>query len=448
MTPHPVGRDKSPNGGREGDTDTHFVGFSGQFDRQEERRSVMPLDNIDYYTYAINTDDNDMDGRARMILPAFSKLTNKNSFDLRCLADTGAKKSVMPLTVATKLNLKISPDIVGTVRGASGQDLKQCGVAQVFIKTGKSTRKMIKFLVCENMTSEILVGLADLINLGIVSQTFPKMPELIDEDDSDCLNVEMEKKTDMESPEANCMTAQEQEMVSKLKSKYRDVFVQTLKPDKTISKETPVEIKLRPGAKPYQILGARTTPVHFRAQGSKLTSELMQSGVIRRVTEAREWTAPANFVVKPGTDKLRLVTDFSKLNAFVVRPVTPFPSPADIMKRIQPGSKIFCSMAAKHGYFQLLMSEEASKLTTFILEDGRFEYLRAPQGLVSSGDHFNGVMQEILRGLGNWIHIELDDILITGKSLPDLEGRSRRFWTAAGNTGFNWERANSKLGTA
>ncbi|WP_416879625.1 reverse transcriptase family protein, partial [Litorimonas sp.] len=314
------------------------------------------------------------------------------------------------------MNLQISSDITGTMRGASGQDLKQCGTAAVFIRTGKTTKKMVKFLVCENMTSEVLVGVGDLLNLGIISQDFPKMPDLLDDEEIECLRVEKEESED----KLDYQTAEEKELVRKLKLKYKEVFIQTLDKNKTISKG-PVEIKLRPGTTPYQLLNARTTPIHFRTRAAKLTKELLESEVIRRVTEAREWTSPAHFVTKPGTDTLRLVTDYRRLNDTVIRPVTPFPSPGDIMKRIQPGSLIFCSMDAKHGYYQLQLSQEASKMTTFLLEDGRFEYLRAPQGLVSSGDHFNGVMQEIFRGLGPSVHVEIDDILITGKSIVDLE---------------------------
>ena len=40
----------------------------------------------------------------------------------------------------------------------------------------------------------------------------------------------------------------------------------------------------------------------------------------------------------------------------------------------------FAKLDATHGYFQIPLDEEASKLTTFILLLGRYRYLRAPMG--------------------------------------------------------------------
>ena len=64
---------------------------------------------------------------------------------------------------------------------------------------------------------------------------------------------------------------------------------------------------------------------------------------------------------------VRLVTDYTKLNHFVVRPVHPFPSVAGIIQNIPVSAACFAKLEATHGYFQIPLNEEASKLTTFIL---------------------------------------------------------------------------------
>ena len=56
-----------------------------------------------------------------------------------------------------------------------------------------------------------------------------------------------------------------------------------------------------------------------------------------------------------------MVTDYSKINKFVKRPVHPFPSVADIVRSIPAGTKCFAKMDAIHGYFQLALDEESSK---------------------------------------------------------------------------------------
>ena len=87
------------------------------------------------------------------------------------------------------------------------------------------------------------------------------------------------------------------------------------------------------------------------------------------------WVSPAFFVPKPDGVRMRLVTDYTKLNKYVQRPIHPFPSTRDIMQSIPHGQKLFAQLDAVHGYFQLALDEESSYLTTFLLPQGRFRYL-------------------------------------------------------------------------
>ena len=82
------------------------------------------------------------------------------------------------------------------------------------------------------------------------------------------------------------------------------------------------------------------------------------------------------------------MTDYTKLNQYVVRPVHPFPSVFDITQSIPAWAACFAKLDAMHGYFQIPLDDEASKLTTFILPSGRYRYLRAPMGLSSSSDEW------------------------------------------------------------
>ena len=75
---------------------------------------------------------------------------------------------------------------------------------------------------------------------------------------------------------------------------------------------------------------------------------------------------------------MRLVTDYRILNQFVRRPVRPFRSANELMKRVHPGSKWFCKLDAIHGYFQVPLEEESSLLTAFLLPDGKRIYLAPP----------------------------------------------------------------------
>ena len=83
------------------------------------------------------------------------------------------------------------------------------------------------------------------------------------------------------------------------------------------------------------------------------------------------------------------------------------------------GTKFFAKMDGIHGYFQLALDEESSKLTTFLLPSGRYRYLHAPMGLSSSSDEWCRHSDQAIHGLPFTKKI-VDDILVWGSSLPEL----------------------------
>ena len=70
-------------------------------------------------------------------------------------------------------------------------------------------------------------------------------------------------------------------------------------------------------------------------------------------------------------------------------------------------------MDAVHGYFQLALSEESSLLTRFLLQQGKFKYLRAPMGLNASSDR-------MVTGLP-WAKKIVDDTMIWAPTLEELQ---------------------------
>ena len=86
--------------------------------------------------------------------------------------------------------------------------------------------------------------------------------------------------------------------------------------------------------------------------------------------------------------RVRLVTDFAALKRVVQRPTHPFPSTREIIEAIPSEAELFCKLNTVHGYFQLALDEQSSKLTTFLIHQGRFRYLRALMGLNASSDEW------------------------------------------------------------
>ena len=106
----------------------------------------------------------------------------------------------------------------------------------------------------------------------------------------------------------------------------------------------------------------------------KLRDDLLAAGIIRKVQDCTEWVAPAKFVPKPGGKKVRLVTDYRRLNEAVERPGHPFPCATDILRSIKPSSRWFGKIDAVHSYFQVPLAASSQLLTTFLLPDGKYCY--------------------------------------------------------------------------
>ena len=121
--------------------------------------------------------------------------------------------------------------------------------------------------------------------------------------------------------------------------------------------------------------------------------------VFAPVDEPTTWCSLAFFVSKADGKRVCLVTDFTALNKFVRRPTHPFLSTREIIEAIPPEAKLFCKLDAVHRYFQLALDEKSSKLTTFLIQQGRFRYLRASMGLNASSDKWCQQLDVIIRGL-------------------------------------------------
>ena len=96
-----------------------------------------------------------------------------------------------------------------------------------------------------------------------------------------------------------------------IKEDFADVLSDSLATACGRMKGEPVHLELNDDdIKPCHVKTARQVNIHHRDAANKLMDELLQAGVLVRVEEWTEWISPAFFVEKPGTSKVRLVTDY------------------------------------------------------------------------------------------------------------------------------------------
>ena len=143
---------------------------------------------------------------------------------------------------------------------------------------------------------------------------------------------------------------------------------------------------LKDNAVSYRMSAPRPIPVRSQEPAASEITNHIASGIIVQCDEPTDWCSPAFFVPKGDGKCVRLVTDYTKLNQYVVRPVHPFPSVFDILQSMPASKACFAKLDAIDGYFQIPLDDKASKLTTFILPSGSYRYLRSPMGLSSSSD--------------------------------------------------------------
>ena len=112
---------------------------------------------------------------------------------------------------------------------------------------------------------------------------------------------------------------------------------------------------LKSNAIPYRVSAARQIPLKFKEPAEACINELLNKKVITPCHTPTEWCAPPFFVVKPDGKSVKMVTDFTRLNSFVKRPVHPFACVSEILQMIPPTAKFFAKLD-----FKIALDEESS----------------------------------------------------------------------------------------
>ena len=181
-------------------------------------------------------------------------------------------------------------------------------------------------------------------------------------------------------------------------------------------------------------------PLHWKEPAEEAVRKLVACSILLHETEPTERISPGFFVpnrdplerevLKKGMvvvtlKDLRLVVDYTGLNRFVKRPVHPFPATKDIIQQLPGDGMVFATLDTVQGYHQIGLSEESSKLTTFLLPSGRYWFLHAPMGLSASLDEWCCHSNKVIEGIKGVQKI-VDDILISAPNLKTIEKRIRK----------------------
>ena len=362
---------------------------------------------------------------------------------VEAVPDSGAEASVIGTSHLASLGLTradLSPCNQETIRTANGQEMSCLGTFPATFKIGNRTTQD-EVYVFDSIQSPLMSWYTSL-DLGILPFDYPA-PQLSAPDSSE--NVEDPDFSTANSaprrsksshtktePNADLSTAARLEYTaddrkislakSQLLKEYADVFAahHALKP----MEGPPVRIHLQKNAKPHSVSVARNIPVAWKDTVKKEIDDMVLRGIIEPVGDVpSDWCSPLVIVPKQNGQP-RVCVDYTMLNKQVHRPLYPLRTPKDAVSSIPAEARIFTTLDAANGYWQLPLDEDSQMLTTFITPWGRFKFLRTPMGLNSTGDSYCRRGDIALDGIDN-ISKVVDDIIIADSSLDDHIARVR-----------------------
>ena len=294
------------------------------------------------------------------------KGSRRKRFHCEVLPDTGSARTIMRTDLAVQHDLQLQPSST-VLLAANGSAIGVKGEVTLTAVMG-DTRVEMRVVVAD-IQVEFIMAWYHLQPLGIISSNFP------------CAKANAVAEGE-DFSESRC-----EALRSQLMEEFATVFSDELEGRALIGDPMKIHIKKNVSVVPRKVFTARQIPLHMRKPAEQLIQKLLSGGIIARVEGPTDWVSPAKFVAK-ANGGVRLVTDYVQLNKFVERPIHPFPSTQDIIQNIPADANVFAKMDAVHGYFQIPLDEESSKLTTFLLPSGRYRYLRAPMGLNASSDEW------------------------------------------------------------
>ena len=122
---------------------------------------------------------------------------------------------------------------------------------------------------------------------------------------------------------------------------------------------------------------------------------MVTSEVIRVVTEPTDWCSAMVPVVKKNGN-VRICVDLKKRNIAVRREQLMLPSLDDIAPKLAH-SKVFSTLDAACGFWQIPLDENSQLMTTFITPFGRYAFRRLPFGISSAPEIFQRKCRHLLR---------------------------------------------------
>ena len=356
------------------------------------------------------------------------------------IADTGAEVSVMGRTHLMQLGLS-SKHLAKTSRRlqhAAGGGLQVLGTIRVQLSLQDRQTSESIFVVAG--VDDIFLSLSACRQLSIVHADFPchQIGAISDAYPSEAADMAADKPRQVPDRPVQPPFPPTEENIPKLeawlKERFSDsTFNTTSKPLPAMS-GPPHHIHLKDGAEPFVAHTPIPIPHHWKKEVKRQLDEDVAMGILRPVPagEPTEWCF--RMVTVPKKDgKPRRTVDFQPGNKACLRETHHTPPPFDMVSSVPPSS-YKTVLDAFNGYHQVMLDEESRKLTTFITEYGRYQYLRTPQGHCSAGDAYTKRYDDIVAGVERQCKC-IDDTLLYDADIAQAFFHTFDYLTLCGSNG-------------
>ena len=309
------------------------------------------------------------------------------------IPDSGSSRTIFAKSILDREGISFQPNVDNEeLFNASNEAMSVNGTVQLTTTfNGRST--LVDGLVSEDLKDTVLLSWHDAEALGSLSIT---------------------RFASLGNPSKR---------LEKIKKKFGKILKNSLSNEPMSGPPMKVHFKkeaIKKGIRPKKVYTTSQPPLHLKPAADKALAEAIEGKLLEEVpvNEPSDWCSRGFFVPKPDGGA-RLVVDLSHLNAQIDRPVHPFVHGTELLKNLDPTSRVFCKLDAVLGYNQIPLDEESKKLFTFLLHSGRYRCLRAPMGCSASSDEWCKRSDAALVGLPG-VHKLVDDILIEAPTYEEL----------------------------
>lgn len=227
----------------------------------------------------------------------------------------------------------------------------------------------------------------------------------------------LEKLQNQINPE---LRYEEKNLVTIILKKFKTIFAPNPRAPGVTTK-TKCHIPLKEGTVPIRLPAYRASPRALMEMKNQIKI-LLDGGIIRKGTSA--WSFPVVLAPKPD-GSWRFCVDYSKLSDHVVRDTYPLPRIDDTLDKLAK-AKVFSTMDAASGYWQVPIVENDQEILAFTTPFGSYLWNRMPMGYINSSSVFQRAMNETLdEHLFFCCLVYIDDIIVYSPTLEqhliDLE---------------------------